>query len=400
MLKLLFLLFASLVTFATNAYAIPAFARQMGMSCNACHSQNGFPALNRFGRSFKASGYTMVGAQKSIHDNQNGKFLSLTETLNLSLNAKIGYVQGNNSSKPAEIQFPQALGFMIAGRVANNIGVFTEIGYESEDGNDPVFQLSTLVVPVVYEISSYTLGTVFYRTSEFGAATSYDTLATGSKANGQTLEAVSVTSAQSYIVDNSGEEAAAEGIGFYVANDLWYGVYSAYVPTVGTVSGITPANYASLAYTPQVGKWDLGMSTQIWWGTASRNDTNTSLPKIEDKTDKFALNFQAMGSVNALPVSVFLTYGEAKQGTIFAQTPNKVKAATIMTEIAPIEHVLMFSAGYRAADNGANTNSTDNAELLAVKYFYKENVQCQFDYVFNQNSQKRDEIYFTLRTVF
>ncbi len=107
-----------------------------------------------------------------------------------------------------------------------------------------------------------------------------------------------------------------------------------------------------------------------------------------------------MGSVDTLPVSVFLTYGEAKQGTIFAQTPNKVKAATIMAEIAPIARILMFSAGYRAADNGAATNSTDNAQLLAVKYFYKENVQCQFDYVFNQNSQKRNEIYFILRAVF
>ena len=400
MSKTFFLLFASLVTFATNAYAIPAFARQMGISCNACHSQNGFPALNRFGRSFKASGYTMIGTQKSISDDKNGKFLSLTDTLNLSLNVKIGYVQGNDPAEAAQIQFPQALGFMIAGRVANNIGVFTEIGYESEDGNDPMFQLATLVVPVVYEISSYTLGTVLYRTSEFGAAASYDTLATGSKANGQTLEAISVTSAQSYIVNNSGEEAAAEGIGFYIANDLWYGVYSAYVPTVGTVSGVTPAHYASLAYTPQVGNWDLGMSTQIWWGTASRDDANTSLPKIEEKTDKFALNFQAMGSVDTLPVSVFLTYGEAKQGTIFAQTPNKVKAATIMAEIAPIARILMFSAGYRAADNGAATNSKDNAQLLAVKYFYKENVQCQFDYVFNENSQKRNEIYFTLRAVF
>ena len=389
-----------MITFATNAYAIPAFARQMGISCNACHSQNGYPALNRFGRSFKASGYTMVGAQKSISDDQNGQFLSITDTLNLSLNVKLGYVKNSDPTTSSEIQFPQGLGFMIAGRVANNIGIFTEIGYESEDSNDPIFQLSTLVVPVVYEIQNYTLGTVFYRTSEFGASASYDTLATGSKANGQTLEAVSATSAQSYIIDNAEEEDPAEGIGFYVASDLWYAVYSAYVPTVGTVSGVTPASYASLAYTPQVGNWDIGMSGQLWWGTAKRDDTNTSLPKLEDKTDKFALNFQAMGAVNELPLSCFITYAEAKKGTIYANTPNKVKAGTIMGEVAPIPHVLMFSAAYRVADNGQSTNSQDNAELLAVKYFYKENVQCQLNYVFNENSEKRNEVYLTLRAVF
>ncbi len=400
MLKMLFLLGISLVTFVTNAYAIPAFARQMGISCNACHSQNGFPALNRFGRSFKASGFTMVGAQKSISDDQNGKFLSLTDTLNLSFNVKVGYVKGSDPTKSSEIQFPQDLGFMIAGRVADNIGIFTEIGYEAEDNNSPIFQLSTVILPIVYQVSDYTLGTVLYRTSEFGPAASYDTLATGSIANGQTLQAASAASAQSYIVDNAGAEAPAEGVGFYIASDLWYGVYSAYVPTVGTVSGVSPASYASLAYTPQVGNWDIGIGGQLWWGTASRDDANSSLPKIEDKTNQFALNFQAMGEVQTVPTSLFITYANAKQGTIFAQTPNNVTAATVVGEVAPIAHVLMFSAGYRVANNGQNTNSSDNANLFAIKYFYKENVQCQLNYVINENSLKRNEVYLTFRTVF
>ncbi len=107
-----------------------------------------------------------------------------------------------------------------------------------------------------------------------------------------------------------------------------------------------------------------------------------------------------MGELEELPVSVFATYAEAKKGTIYAQTPNNVKAATCMAEVAPIPHVLMFSGGYRIADNGAVTDSKDNAGLLALKYFYKENVQCQVNYVINQNDQKRDEVYVTLRAVF
>ena len=390
----------ALITLASNAYAIPAFARQMGIACNACHSQNGFPALNRFGRSFKASGFTMIGTQKTVSGDKAGRFLSITETLNLSLNVQIGYTKDSDPGASSEINIPHALGFMIAGRVADNIGVFTEIGYESEDGNSPTFQLATLIVPIVYQVSDYTLGTVLYRTSEFGPAAAYDTLATGSIANGQTLQAASAASAQSYIIQNSGDESAAEGIGFYIASDLWYGVYSAYVPTVGTVSGITPASYASIAYTPQIANWDIGVGAQLWWGTAKRDDANNSLPNIEDKTDKFALNFQAMGKIKEVPVSVFATYADAKQGSIFAQTPNNVTAGTVIGEIAAIPQVLMFSAGYRAADNGQNTNSSDNAELFAIKYFYKENVQCQFNYVVNQNSLKRNELYLTFRAVF
>ena len=44
---------------------MPAFARQTGMACNACHFQH-FPALNQFGRTFKQGGFTMVGGQSMI----------------------------------------------------------------------------------------------------------------------------------------------------------------------------------------------------------------------------------------------------------------------------------------------------------------------------------------------
>ncbi|MDH5736606.1 MAG: cytochrome C, partial [Gammaproteobacteria bacterium] len=39
-----------------NTYAVPAFARQTDMTCNSCHFQS-FPALNSFGRVFRAGGY-------------------------------------------------------------------------------------------------------------------------------------------------------------------------------------------------------------------------------------------------------------------------------------------------------------------------------------------------------
>jgi len=52
-------------TFAPEASAVPAFARQTGMACSACHAQH-FPILNGFGRAFKAAGFTMMGAQEKI----------------------------------------------------------------------------------------------------------------------------------------------------------------------------------------------------------------------------------------------------------------------------------------------------------------------------------------------
>src|ERR1700691_917322 len=42
---------------APAAHAVPSFARQTGMACEACHTV--FPELTHFGRMFKANGYTL-----------------------------------------------------------------------------------------------------------------------------------------------------------------------------------------------------------------------------------------------------------------------------------------------------------------------------------------------------
>jgi hypothetical protein len=42
----------------TAGHAVPAFARQTGLGCTACHTQH-FPTLNAMGRKFKLDGYTL-----------------------------------------------------------------------------------------------------------------------------------------------------------------------------------------------------------------------------------------------------------------------------------------------------------------------------------------------------
>src|SRR3569832_1850277 len=41
------------------SYALPAFARQTGQNCLACHTGGQFPELTPYGRLFKLTGYTM-----------------------------------------------------------------------------------------------------------------------------------------------------------------------------------------------------------------------------------------------------------------------------------------------------------------------------------------------------
>src|ERR1035437_3003432 len=68
------------VTFASEASALPVFARQTGMECAACHFQH-FPLLSAFGRAFKTGGFTMIGAQAQVE----GGGLSLPATVNAAV---------------------------------------------------------------------------------------------------------------------------------------------------------------------------------------------------------------------------------------------------------------------------------------------------------------------------
>ncbi|WP_230588236.1 hypothetical protein [Ralstonia solanacearum] len=54
---LVWLLLAGLLAGSGEAGAVPAFARQTGMACMACHVS--FPELTPFGRFFKMAGYTL-----------------------------------------------------------------------------------------------------------------------------------------------------------------------------------------------------------------------------------------------------------------------------------------------------------------------------------------------------
>src|SRR5512146_3168916 len=111
--------------FAPEASAIPAFARQTGMACNACHAQH-FPVLNSFGRAFKSSGFTLMGSQGRVE----GEKLSIPDTLNAAVLMKIRYQKTSGTDAAGSIsgsstnsghwQFPDEFSLFFGGRVADS----------------------------------------------------------------------------------------------------------------------------------------------------------------------------------------------------------------------------------------------------------------------------------------
>ncbi|HYB65526.1 MAG TPA: hypothetical protein VEC59_09745 [Steroidobacteraceae bacterium] len=136
---------AALAGAAPAALAVPSFARQTGMACEACHTV--FPELTHFGRVFKANGYILSNV-KQVQDvtGKKEELLSLAQTVPLSIMAQVSYSQMKTgvpdlaaAGAPGVAQngtagFPQQLSLFYAGKIAPNFGAFFQITYANDSG--------------------------------------------------------------------------------------------------------------------------------------------------------------------------------------------------------------------------------------------------------------------------
>ncbi|WP_236905527.1 hypothetical protein [Collimonas arenae] len=117
-----FLLAACL--FPVTTHALPAFARQTGQNCVACHAGGQFPELTAYGRLFKLTGYT-IG----------------TRTIPLSVMGVASFTKSSNPdsdvafAKDAVALF-QTGSVFLAGKVTDNVGVFGQWTYNNYDNQN------------------------------------------------------------------------------------------------------------------------------------------------------------------------------------------------------------------------------------------------------------------------
>jgi hypothetical protein len=136
---------AALLGAAPKADAVPSFARQTGMACEACHTV--FPELTHFGRVFKANGYTLTNL-KEVRDvsAKKDELLELAQFPPLSIMAQISYTQMktgvpdlSNAGAPGVAQngtagFPQQFSLFYAGKIAPNFGAYFQLTYANDSG--------------------------------------------------------------------------------------------------------------------------------------------------------------------------------------------------------------------------------------------------------------------------
>lgn len=130
---------------AGTANAVPSFARQTGLACQACHTV--FPELTPFGRTFKLNAYQIDNLPQiqGITPSKDYELL-LNQVPALSMMFQTSYTSTSKAlpdsgtgvvgrAQDGQVLFPQQASLFYAGRVAPGLGAFVQMTYDSVAGN-------------------------------------------------------------------------------------------------------------------------------------------------------------------------------------------------------------------------------------------------------------------------
>ncbi|MDE3009622.1 MAG: cytochrome C [Pseudomonadota bacterium] len=105
------------------AHALPAFARQTGQNCVACHAGGQFPELTPYGRMFKITGYTIGARTLPL------AIMGVASDTWVANTAKSDS-PASDFAKDARPIFATASLF-VAGKVTDNVGAFLQFTYDN-----------------------------------------------------------------------------------------------------------------------------------------------------------------------------------------------------------------------------------------------------------------------------
>jgi hypothetical protein len=388
---------------ATESQAVPAFARQTGMACAACHFQT-YPAINAFGRAFKSAGYTLIGAQEKIE----GDDLSLPVVLNASLVTKFRYQKTNGDDKrvatnTGELQFPDEAALLIGGRAGEHIGFVLELATfgeadtgsgeidavtgDADTGSGEFSLFGSFKMPITYKVGGTDLSFIPFTTDAGGAGYGFELLNTGAQRFQRVGEDRAALMAQQYLGLGAGE---AEGFAFVAANEMGFVNVSLWAPIHGSfaVEGLAP--YVRAAWTPSIGNWDAGFGFQYYSGEAKEDDGSSVTGNVvEYATEGWAIDGQMQGEIAGMPLGVYAAYGETpgEPDSIFNSSAFDRSAWSIHGQLGVLPGKATLILGYRAADRGTPTGDEDNALTLGGTYQLAQNAQVQLNHVERSGSR-------------
>lgn len=332
----------------TTSEAIPAFARQTGAACLACHHLS-FPALNAFGRSFKQGGFVDVGEQALIEDDM----LSITSSVNFSAVLRPQFVSTTVSGLPTatanvttkSVAIPADQVLLIGGRIGTNSGVFVEY-----DGTFANYQ----------QINSWDVGGmkagVSIFNSGFGETAGMEVGSTfgqhGGLLGGKALSASENISGVA--------KAAVGGIGgvaVFAANEMFTASISGITGTAAALGGVgngwkLAPSFRGFA-TVEAGGFEVGFGVGLTSGSTGNAQTAAALllpvgTAIDMK--KWMIDAQVQGEIGDMGFAAYADYASASASTLtslnlFNPGLTTLKGYSFRAELKPT-HTIVVGAGF------------------------------------------------------
>ena len=389
------------ITAAPEASAVPAFARQTGMACNACHFQH-FPLLNEFGRSFKVAGYTMMGTQAKIE----GDNISLPRSLNMGVQTMVVYDRtsgANNATNYDKTAGDQnqwnvpggggSLSLFFGGRVSEHAGFLSETGL----GSGAATTAAKLVN--MYDVDDAKVGLVVYQNNLLGAAYGFELLNTGAvrnqkmtALNGSLIaiggpgtqhdpgsEHVAVYSAAQYLntaTDSTGISLVASNSSGSINIGKWE------MAGVGANANQLPLTYLRLVHSFSIEGLEAAVGLQNYGGTSNLT---------KQAPNATIVDFQLQGLMLEKSVGIYASYGSAEPSSSaikvnpFNGGRQSRSSLNIGATVEVISRVVL-QAAYRSGKSGLESvpgngsNLTDNAYLVGASYQLTQNQELSLTY--------------------
>lgn len=359
------------MAFAPEASALPVFARQTGMACSACHFQH-FPALNGFGRAFKASGFTLMGAQGKVE----GEHLSIPDRLNMAVLTTQGIEKQSGNANGTELQLPSAggeLSLFYGGRISENAGFLSELGLAGAAG---AATTGAAKLVLMYPVGAAKVGVSLYTSGGQGAAHSMELLNTGAAAThrmvampGLTSQHINVNSAAQYL----GTKTAASGVHLVATTDNVFanvGVFGLAGPGAGINYGTAvKSRYVRVAGMFDVAGFDSAVGIQSFSGGTGVVGGDTKATIVDG---------QMQGEVSGMPAGFYASYGTApaSANNLFNAGTTSKTSLNLAAEVGVVPGVATVQFALRRGKNGAASNvNGDNAWLLGATYELAQNIE-------------------------
>ncbi len=284
--------------------ALPMFTAQTGMECAACHTQI-MPRLNKFGRTFAASGMTI--SQKIENMDINPSLLIKSKYSKKWDNPDgEGNLQEEPGAYDGELSPVRMATFTAGGRLTENIGGILNLGWRKDEG-DSISGKITYAKEIedgYWGVTAYSVpgfgpfaGMEFYNTGLYKPLRLFDMRIYSNSAQSTKIGTEASTGLQVYFDKDN----------FFDGEDHFFVTLGIYTPGQDNGEGIKLSNnilpFARIAYEHPIGDYNIMVGAFAIVGGDYVSDTEST--KLKRET--YGMDLQLEGTIADKEATLMLT---------------------------------------------------------------------------------------------